>query len=198
MELAELVERFSLDRINRKPAVFDHDKLEWLNGQYLARLSGTELVERARPLLAVSETPGAEALERRHDWLIEVFEALKSRARTLRDLVERARPFFPGPVALEPEAAAKHWKDRPVVGAQLRRLHAVLSQLESWDEESLEHALRSLAEELDVGAGKLIHPLRVALTGSAVSPGIFEVMNLMGRELVLARIDAAISHLRGA
>ena len=78
------------------------------------------------------------------------------------------------------------------------RLKNELARTEAWDEESLEVQLRAIAELMGLGAGKLIHPLRVALTGFAVSPGIFEVMNVMGRELVLTRIDSAIHHLEGA
>ncbi len=118
---------------------------------------------------------------------------LQGRAKTLPELVDRARPFFTGRVEPDPEAAAKHWKDRAATRERLTRLGARLEKLDAWDEASLERELRSLAEELEVGAGKLIHPLRVALTGVAVSPGIFELMNLMGR--VLARIGDALAGL---
>ncbi len=198
MNAEELVSRFTLDRINRKPAIFDHEKLEWLNGQYLAGLSGARIAERVAPLIIDAGVVGAEWLEERRDWLARVADCLKTRSKTLLELAERARPFFPGPVGPEPEAAAKHWKDRAAVGERLRRLQAGLSDVRSWEEAELETRLRAIADEMQLGAGKLIHPLRVALTGSAVSPGIFELMELMGRELTLERIDAAISHLDGA
>lgn len=198
MDVEELIARFTLDRINRKPAIFDHEKLEWLNGQYLSRLSGARIALLVEPLLTEAGLASAERLKERRDWLARVADCLKTRAKTVIELAERARPFFPGPVQPEPEAAAKHWKDRAAVGERLHRLQVALREVPSWEEAELEARVRGLADELEVGAGQLIHPLRLALTGSAVSPGIFELMDLMGRELVLERIAAAISYLDGA
>jgi len=195
MDAGELVQRFGLDGINKKPAVFDHEKLEWLNGQYVSDLSGAELADRVVPWLGEFGVTGHDVAEC-HAWFAEVLESLKVRARTLRDLAFRARPFFPGPIDYEEGAVRKHWKHPGEVVERLNRLARVLQRIDDWSEESLERELRGLAEELGVGAGKLIHPLRLALTGAAVSPGIFEVMRLMGRELVLMRIDAAVDRLR--
>src|SRR5690606_7299525 len=91
----------------------------------------------------------------------------------------------------------KHWKDPADVRARLAALRERLATADTWDEGTLEAALRGLADELGVGAGKLIHPLRVAVTGMAVSPGIFEVLVAMGRELTLRRRDAAREALDG-
>jgi glutamyl-tRNA synthetase len=199
MELDELISRFTLDRINRKPATFDHEKLEWLNGQYLTNSPASELAGLVQPILIEDGVPSAAELEARaHDvvWFERVIDSVKVRVRTLRDLAQRARPFFPGRLDYDAEAVAKHWKDRAAAVERLRRLRAALAEIEVWDEEDLELQLRALAEVMSTGAGKLIHPLRVALTGTAVSPGIFEVMNLMGRDLVLARIDDALNYLQ--
>ncbi|MGD8868601.1 MAG: glutamate--tRNA ligase [Gemmatimonadales bacterium] len=197
MDLDELVERFTLGGINRKPAVFDQEKLDWLNGQYIASTPGARLAARIGPRLAEKGIATTEELESRPEWITEVLDAVKVRARTLVGLAELARPFFAGRLDYEPQAVAKHWKDRQATGERLRDLAVVLAKVEPWDEEALEAALRELAERLGIGAGKLIHPTRVALTGCAVSPGIFEVMRLMGREVVLDRIAAAESILEG-
>jgi len=197
MRLDELVERFALEGINRKPAVFDPEKLDWLNGQYIAAMPGVELAARVGSRLVEGGVATLEALESRAEWVVAVLDAVKVRARTLSDLAELARPFFRGQLDYDPQAVAKHWKDRESCGERLQRLAAVLADVQSWEEETLEIALRDLAEQLGIGAGKLIHPTRVALTGRAVSPGIFEVMKLMGRDLVLARIAAAVGILKG-
>jgi glutamyl-tRNA synthetase len=197
MGLDELISRFTLAAINKKPAVFDHEKLDWLNGKYIANTSGAELAGDVASLLIETGAATAEELGARSDWLADVLDSVKVRARTVRDLALLARPFFAGPVDYDPQAAAKHWKDPSAVSERLTRLRSVLERTEIWDEESLERELRALAETLEIGAGKLIHPSRLALTGLAVSPGIFEVMNLMGRDLVIARIDAAVSFLGG-
>ena len=195
MSSDEVVERFTLAGINRKPAVFDQEKLDWLNGQYLSERSGEELAALVGPRLLEAGVVDEAALESSRDRLARVLDSLKVRARTLRDLAHRARPFFPGAIEYEDDAVAKHWKRPEEVVERLGRFAGVLRGLGDWSEAELERVTRALAEDLDVGAGKLIHPLRVALTGSAVSPGIFEVMNLMGRDLVLQRIADAIEKL---
>lgn len=195
LSVAELIERFDLDGISRKPAVFDSEKLEWLNGQYLSELSGAVLAERVEPFLVAEGVTQMEEIASRRGWFAEVLDSLKVRARTLRDLARASRPFLPGPIDYEEAAVSKHWKRPQEAAGRLERLAAALRELEDWDEESLETELRSVADRLEVGAGKLIHPLRVALTGSAVSPGIFEVVRLMGRALVLERIDDAIEKI---
>ncbi len=195
MEVPELIERFSLKGINKKSAIFDLQKLEWLNGQYLTRASGEQIKDWVAPFIRELNIVDASVLKEREEWWVDVLDLVKVRARTLRDMAWQARPFFEGEVAVEPEAAAKHWKDPEVVGARLARLRELLARADPWAEDKLEQQLRGLAAQLDIGAGKLIHPLRLALTGWAVSPGIFEVMCLMGHELVLSRIDEAIGSL---
>ncbi|NIR45552.1 MAG: glutamate--tRNA ligase [Gemmatimonadetes bacterium] len=198
MEPAELVTRFSLERINKKPAVFDLEKLEWLNGQHIANTPDPKLAEWIAPKLIDSGLSDEIEWKDRQDWFESVLHLVKTRARTLNELYDRVRPFFVPAVEYDPAAVKKHWKDPTGAAERLDRLRDELEGLEAWNEEALEAQLRALAEVMGIGAGKLIHPLRVALTGSAVSPGIFEVMNLLGRDVVLRRIDAAIDHLRGS
>ncbi|MEQ9569896.1 MAG: hypothetical protein RLN75_06870, partial [Longimicrobiales bacterium] len=97
---------------------------------------------------------------------------------------------------LDPEAAAKHWMKDPEATAN--RLEAVLDALQAgpWDEGSLEERLRARAEELGVGAGKVIHPLRLAVTGRGRSPGIFDVLVVLGEQRVRARVERALARLR--
>jgi glutamyl-tRNA synthetase len=198
MKPEKLVARFTLDRINVKPAVFDHEKLEWLNGQHIANTPTPELAVAVTPRLIQSGVTTEEELKTRDDWFENVLDLVKTRARTLVELCERLRPFFAIDVVYDPKAVKKHWKNASEALERLSRLRSALAEQPGWSEDELESQVRGIAEFMGVGAGALIHPTRVALTGSAVSPGIFEVMNLMGRELVLSRIDAAIHHLQGA
>jgi glutamyl-tRNA synthetase len=192
MSPAELIDRFSLERLNKKPAVFDHQKLEWLNGQHIAATPAAALADLVAPFLA------AEGVTAAADVSTRALDLVKPRARTLRELAQRVRPFLARDLEYDPEAVAKHWHDGRAASEQLSRVRAELAGLATWEEAELERAVRALAQGMGLGAGKLIHPLRVALTGSAVSAGIFEVMSVMGRDLVLCRIDAALAHLRGA
>ena len=173
----ELIERFTLERVSRSPAVFDEQKLRWMNGRYLRELSLEDLTRRL------------EQRERRGG-LRAAAEIAQEKMQTLADfeplagfLVER-RPF-------DEQAWAKVMKD----GAhdRLARARAALGEVEPFDAAGVEIALRGLVEELDVKPNKLFQPVRVAISGSTISPGIFESVALLGREETLERIDAALA-----
>lgn len=189
-----LVARFSLEGINAKSAVFDPAKLEWMNGQYIERMRSAELEPLVLDAFERAGTLDPAALRQDGARLHAVIDLLKTRARTIDDFAQYGAAYLSDDFTYDPAAVAKHWKD-PETGARLRALHESFAGLEGWSESLLEAALRSRAESLGVGAGKLIHPLRVALLGQAVSPGIFEVAVVLGRERVLARIDRALGEL---
>jgi glutamyl-tRNA synthetase len=192
MDRDELVERFTLDRINKKSAVFDTEKLEWLNGRYLAAAPAAALAPAVRAQL---ELLGVDAGEpaRGEAWFVGLIDLLKTRARTVDAIADQARIYLTDDLTYDDAAVRKHWARKPEeVADRLRRLRKALDDVTVWEEGPLEDTLRGLADALGVGAGKVIHPLRVALTGMAASPGIFEVLVALGRERSLARIDEAI------
>ncbi|MBR9989768.1 MAG: hypothetical protein KFH98_08440, partial [Gemmatimonadetes bacterium] len=117
---------------------------------------------------------------------------LQVRARTVLEMIEQARPFAFNDFAYDTTAVAKHWKDAAAVRVRLERIRADFDSLSEWTEAALEECLRGRAEAEGIGAGKLIHPLRVAITGTGASPGIFEVACLLGRVRTLQRVDRAI------
>jgi glutamyl-tRNA synthetase len=139
----------------------------------------------------------SEELAVRRDWYLSLLDLLKVRARTIDDIVRQAEPYFRDEITYDPEAVAKQWKDRPATAELLRAVRDRLSELPAWAPDAMEQALRSLAEARGVGAGKLFQPLRVALTGLAVSPGIFDVLAVLGRERSLQRISQALVRLNG-
>jgi glutamyl-tRNA synthetase len=190
-----LVQRFSMERVLKKSSVFDLKKLDWLSGQYF-NASAAEALEPA--LTAGLEATGlatAEELDKRRGWYLGLINLLKTRARRIPDLVDLARPFLVDELEFDPEAVAKHWSKAPAdVLEQLTALRLAL-EVATWDSESLEEVIRGYAEEISVGAGRVIHPLRVAVTGRDASPGIFEVLAFLGRIKVLARLDDAILRL---
>ncbi|HEX6132548.1 MAG TPA: glutamate--tRNA ligase [Longimicrobiales bacterium] len=183
-----LVRRFTIEAINRKSAIFDTQKLEWMNGRYLAAESAGRLAPALRAAFGDSP-PYAD------EWWAELADLLKVRARTIAEMIELARPYVEDDLSYDDAAVAKHWKDPAAVASRLERLHGDFRALAEWTEPALEQALRQRAEAEGTGAGKLIHPLRVALTGAAASPGIFEVARLLGRERVLTRIERAVATL---
>jgi glutamyl-tRNA synthetase len=196
MSLAEMVELFDLDGLQKKAAVFDTKKLEWMNGQHLSRTSAADLEPRISPALIAAGVTTAADLAARRDWYFALLDLLKVRARLLHDIVRQAIPYFAGPIQFDADAVAKQWKDRPATIELLEATKQRLAGTASWAPEPMEAALRTLAEERGLGGGKIFQPLRVALTGTSVSPGIFEVLMAMGRDLAFARIDGAIAFLR--
>ena len=195
MSMLEMVDLFSTDGLLRKAAVFDPKKLEWMNGQHLSLTPAVELEPLVTPLVVRAGLTSAEELAARRDWWLNLLDLLRVRARTTHDIVRQAASYFSDKVAYDDEAVSKHWKDRAGVAKILAATRDRLA-VTTWDTPSMEDALRKLAEELQLSSGKVFQPLRVALVGQLASPGIFDVLMVLGQEKSLARLDAAISYLK--
>jgi glutamyl-tRNA synthetase len=198
MTLDQMVELFDTDGLQKKAAIFDPKKLEWMNGQHLNLMSSAELAAIVAPGLEAAGLVTVAELERRHDWFIGLLDLLKVRARTTDDIVRQAEPYFRDTITYDPDSVAKQWKDRSATADILTKTGQALEGAASWDLATLEESLRVLAEQLGFGekAGKVFQPLRVALTGLAASPGIFDVLLMLGRDRSLARIADAVRYLR--
>lgn len=192
----ELIARFSIERVNKKSAVFDPEKLEWMNGQHISRTPSPELLPLVADKLVGAGLTTEQEIQSRRDWFHGLMDLVKPRARTLDGLVDQSYAYLAPEVEYEQQAVEKHWKDSAEVAARLRAVRDTLLGLEDWTPEEIESALRRSAEDLGVGFGKLVHPLRLALTGASVSPGIDQVVAHMGRDLVERRIEAALVALQ--
>jgi glutamyl-tRNA synthetase len=185
-----LIEAFAIERVLKKSSVFDAEKLSWLNGKHLAARSPAELAEAMRARLEGMEALDA-ALLADGPFLEAVVGLLVPRSRTLEDMAQQVIPFVREPVAYDEEAVEKFWAKDPDQAAEiLRRLTAAVETVDPWSQETLEPAVRGVAEALGIGAGKAIHPLRLALVGQSSSPGIFDVLHVLGRDRVLSRLAA--------
>jgi glutamyl-tRNA synthetase len=193
MSVEDLVTRFTVERVLKKSGIFNLKKLDWLSGQYFNASDAEVLEPLLTEQLVASGLVTREDLESRREWYLRLIDLLKTRARRIPDLGDLARPFLTEELVFDVTAMEKHWFKAPV--EVLERLTALRSRLEDvpWDLEPLETMIRKYAEEQSVGAGKVIHPLRVAITGREASPGIFEVLALLGRRRVLQRLDDAIA-----
>ena len=194
MMLPELIDHFSEDGLLKKASVFDLKKLEWMNGQHLNLLSLSEVEPRITPAMVSAGYASAEWFAGNRAWYDRLLDVLRPRSRTVDDLVRQAAPYFGDSVQYDPDAIAKQWKD-PATSEILADSRRSLATASDWDAQPLEEALRGVADRRGIGAGKLFQPLRVALTGSAVSPGIFDVLTLLGRDRSLRRLDAALTRL---
>jgi glutamyl-tRNA synthetase len=195
MTVPELVERFSKEGLSKKAAIFDMQKLEWMNGQHMSAMPAAELAPYATQAIVDAGLTTEEELLSRGEWYFTLLDLLKVRARTLDDLARQATPYLRQQIEYDPDAVAKQWTDRDGTRSLLSAVRESLASTEPWEPDVMEANLRGLAERRSTGAGKVFQPLRVALTGSAASPGIFDVLKLLGRERSLERIDAAVSFI---
>ena len=190
----ELVERFSLERVLKKGAVFDPAKLFWMNGRYVAGMEAGELGVALREALR-RKGVARDGIPLGEEAFARMVAVLAPRSRTLAEMARLAGPYI-GPVReYDARAARKGWYRDPartvaVLGAVGDRLQAV-----PWEAGALEEELRALAGELGVGAGKVFQPLRLALTGSGASPGIFDVLLILGRERSVERVGRAVGRI---
>jgi glutamyl-tRNA synthetase len=174
----ELQRLFSLERVSKSPAVFDEQKLRWMNGRYLRELAVPDLTARLEALTGRTGLEGAAAIT-------------QEKISTLDEFWPLARAFFDGP-AEDPDARDRFVRTDQGQAA-LEAARAALADLaEPWTAETVETALRGAVEGSGLKAKQVFQPLRVALTGSTVSPGIFETVALLGRQESLARLDAAL------
>jgi glutamyl-tRNA synthetase len=186
----ELVEAFTIERVNPKPAIFDEKKLEWLNAAYLTDLSAEALFDAVVAQWVDAGLVGEDETGPRRDRLLSVIEAVKPRTHLLPDFVDLGRYFFEAPRAYDEKARRKHWKGAETPD-RLRQIAERFEALATFDEGASEAALRGLAEALGISAAKLIHPVRLAVSGMAFGPGLFELLELLGRENVVERCRGA-------
>jgi glutamyl-tRNA synthetase len=195
MTRKELIEAFTLEGISGGNAVFDPEKLEWFNQQHIMRMDTDEIARRIEQPLRAAGMWREEYRGGMRGWFLETIELLKPRARTLGDFVVRGIPFFSDSIVREHDAVSRHLAD-PSLAPHLAELRRRLSDLDVFEPVALEAALRVVAEQGGIKAAPLIHATRVAVTGQAVSPGLFEVLALVGRRRVLRRLEEAEQSLK--
>jgi glutamyl-tRNA synthetase len=193
----ELIAGFALEGISGGNAVFNPEKLDWMNQQYIMRLSAAELGWVLQPLVAAADLWRDDYSDAARDWYLSLVALFQPRLTRLTSFVEDARPYLSDGLALDEAAVAKHLS-KPELAAPLEALIAAYRELPAFEKTALEGALRATAEQHGLKAGALIHATRVAVTGRAVSPGLFEVLELLGRDRSLSRLIAAVSIVRQA
>jgi len=191
----ELIERFSLEKVSASGGVFSIDKLNWFNGQYIRKLSATELTERLLPFLAEAGLIGKPPTPGELSYVVELVPLIHERLVTLDEAPELLRFFFQRPAELNAAELVPKKLDAAKAREALSAAGETLSQLDTWDEPSLEQHLRALAEQLELKTGDLFMTLRVAATGSRVSPPLFQTLHALGKDEVLQRLDVAVGTL---
>jgi glutamyl-tRNA synthetase len=199
ISLTELIELFGIDGIIPSGAVFDDAKLKWLNGQYLSQKSWEEVrwavreLEKSLTTKNIKDTKSDDMID--EEYLAKCWGLIKSRIYVLSDLFGSANYLFEDPSVYDEKGAKKHFA-APVTG-RLRTLASDFAAAPSFDHPAIEEIVRRRAEEWGVSAGALIHPLRLSVSGTTVGPGLFELLEVLGKEAVVRRIGKAVAWIEG-
>ncbi|MBI2844641.1 MAG: glutamate--tRNA ligase [Armatimonadetes bacterium] len=188
--IQELIEKFTLEGITGHPAIFDAQKLLWMNGVYIRQTSMNRLAELILPYLQkaglVSEPPSDSEL----DYVRKIVPLIQDRLKVLSEAPELAEFFFREEPAYDPKAVQK-WLERPEASELLTKVVDRLEELEEWNVGAIESAVREAGADVGAEGGKVIHPVRVASTGRTVGPGLFETLEVLGRDRVVTRLRRA-------
>ena len=182
--LDELIKQFSIERVQKKSAVFDEKKLQWMSGQHIYKKSASEILNSIR-----FNDPDWRKSDDEH-YVLKVIKLMKERVKSLRDMREMTEMFFDDPQEYDEKALRKKWKDNSI-NDLLTKFERSLEKIELWDAEQIEIVLRNLAKRENISAGEIIHPTRLALSGIGSGPSLFAMMELLGKETCLRRLQKA-------
>jgi glutamyl-tRNA synthetase len=188
--LDELVREFTLERVGKSGAVFNLDKLNWLNFQYLKRKPDAELFALLRESLRDSPFAGNTYDDA---YLLRVINAMRERVTFVRELIDNSPYFFAPPSAYDPPTVKKRWK--PETSSHLKALAEEFSRLENSGQKEFEDALQRTAESLKLQNGDLIHPLRLAVSGTGSGPGLYDLLSILGKDETIKRVNAALARI---
>jgi glutamyl-tRNA synthetase len=188
--LNELAEKFSLERVQKSGSIFNIDKLNWLNFEHLRKKSDSELVSMLREELEKSEYNNKDYSD---EYLLKVIHAMIERVNFVSEFISKSFYFFKAPLEFEEASRLKNWK--PETPNHLRKLCDNFENVMNNSKEEFELSLAKTAEELGIGKGKLIHPLRLAVSGVSGGPGIYEILEIIGKNETISRIKFAIEKL---
>ncbi len=185
----ELIEKFSLENIGRSAGIFNPEKLQAINADHIKATPPAHLISHLQPFL---KTQGVET----HDetLLCKIIPTLNTRSKTLADMAEGAHFYFRETIEFDEKAAKKFL--RPVSLEPMRLLTEKLTQLKEFTEAGLEDVFKQVMDQTEIKLGKIAQPVRVALTGGTVSPGIFEIIAVLGRETTLRRLQKAVAYIQ--
>lgn len=183
----EILRDFNIREVNKAAAVFDTEKLEWMNGVYIRQLPLAEFAERAAPFIVGAGLATEEYLRSNWDWFLEVMAQVQERTRLLSEIPPYVDFFFRDKPVYDEKAVEKFLT--PEVRPYFRRLAQVLGDMPEWSMAAVESAVRGTMEEMNLQPKQGMQPVRVAVTGRTASPGLFETIYLVGRERTVARLQ---------
>lgn len=189
--LDDMIERFDLNEVTKNPTIFDNDKLEWMNGVYIRELDTADFVERVEPLVAAHLGRSLDGGE--HSQLVGIAPHVQERAKRLTEVAEQVAFLF-GDVMYD-EASWEKVMTKDEAAVAIPAALAALGTIEEWTTENIENALRNMLAETELSARKGLQPIRVAISGSTISPPLFESIEVLGRDEAVARLERAIAKM---
>jgi glutamyl-tRNA synthetase len=183
---AELIEKFQIEDVGKSAGVYNAEKAEWLNFQYLKAMPQADLAEAVKPYIAAkgySVPPDSQ-------WLARMAATLRERAKTLVELVDLAHFYLSPSVTIDANAARKFLK--PEIREPLQALRAQLADVSIWTADALHSHFEAVTSQFGLSLGQIAQPVRVAITGGTSSPGIFDVLDVLGKARTIERLDGAI------
>jgi len=189
-EMDELIEKFSLERVHKAGAVFNLEKLNWLNFEHLRRKPYAEVLKMLRIEIEKSEFTNSTYSD---DYLVSVISAMKERVSFVKEYLTKSPYFFKAPETYDEQNLNKRWKEDSA--DLLNKLKERFEHLENPSKEDFETALDEIASQLDVNKGKLVHPLRIAVSGVGEGPGVYDIVSVLGKDETISRINTALKKL---
>lgn len=189
-EMDELIEKFSLDRVHKAGAVFNLEKLNWLNYEHLRRKPDSEVLKMLRSEISKSEFSFNTYSD---DYLLKVIGAMKERVSFVKEYLTKSPYFFTAPKVYEEQNLKKRWKEDSA--KLLLKLKDKFEELVNPSKEDYEKVLEETASQLNVGKGQLVHPLRIAVSGVGEGPGVYDIISILGKEETILRINTALKKL---
>lgn len=189
-DIDELISKFSLDRVNKSGAVFNIEKLNWLNEEHLRKKTDAELLQMLRSKLVSSKYSGERYSD---EYLLKVIGVMKERVSFIKEILEKGFYFFEEPALYEEAGVKKRWNIQS--SEILKQYSEKIGQIASPTKEDYENTLKETAAQFNKGNGDVIHPLRLAVSGVSGGPGIFDILNIIGKEKTLSRIETIVEKL---
>ena len=190
-DMQALIDNFSLERVNKAGAVFDPEKLNWLNSEHLRKKEDKEILSMLKEEIVNSSFNIDNYSD---NYLLKVIAAMKERVSFIREYLTKSPYFFEAPIEYDPSSIEKNWKIETAL--QMEKLEIAFSKISNPIKEEFENALNNIAEEMNIGKGKLIHPLRLAVSGMSSGPGVFDILSIIGKVETSKRIKSAIKNIK--